>query len=202
MKIICIGRNYIEHAKELSNPIPKSPIIFMKPSTALLTDGKPFYHPDFSSNIHYELEVILKICKNGKAISQKFADSYYNQIGLGIDFTARDVQDESKAKGHPWETAKAFDHSAVTGDFLDKADLHTTELRFQLFKNGHLAQEGNTKDLIFSFSYLISYISRFFTLQTGDIIFTGTPAGVGKIETGDILEGILEGKKLLECKIK
>jgi 2-keto-4-pentenoate hydratase/2-oxohepta-3-ene-1,7-dioic acid hydratase in catechol pathway len=202
LKIICIGRNYIDHAKELNNPVPKTPLIFMKPSTALLTDGKPFYHPDFSSNIHYELEVVLKICKNGKAIQAQFASGYYDQIGLGIDFTARDLQDQCKDKGHPWEIAKAFDHSAVVGSFIDKNLLNSGEIKFQLYKNGSIVQDGNTKDLIFNFDYLISYISQYFTLQTGDLIFTGTPAGVGKIAIGDHYEGMMEGEKMLDCKIK
>jgi acylpyruvate hydrolase len=202
LKIICIGRNYIDHAKELNNPVPKSPLIFMKPSTALLTESKPFYHPDFSANIHYELEVVLKICKNGKAIREEFASDYYDQIGLGIDFTARDLQDQCKDKGHPWEIAKAFDHSAVVGDFKSKNTFDTSEIKFQLVKNGNVVQDGNTKDLIFKFDYLISFISHYFTLQTGDLIFTGTPAGVGKISIGDHYEGIMEGERMLECKIK
>ena len=155
MKIICIGRNYIDHAKELNNPVPKSPLIFMKPSTALLTESKPFYHPDFSANIHYELEVVLKICKNGKAIREEFASAYYDQIGLGIDFTARDLQDQCKDKGHPWEIAKAFDHSAVVGDFKSKNTLDKSGIKFQLVKNGNIVQDGNTNDLIFKFDYLI-----------------------------------------------
>ena len=202
MKIICIGRNYIDHAKELNNPIPQSPLMFMKPSTALLTDGKPFYHPDFSDNIHYELEVVLKICKNGKAIQEQFASAYYDQICLGIDFTARDLQDKCKDKGHPWEIAKAFDHSAVIGSFVDKSTLDLSAIKFQLLKNNAVVQDGNTADLIFKFDNLISYISNYFTLQTGDLIFTGTPAGVAKIAIGDEYEGILEGQKLLDCKIK
>lgn len=202
MKIICIGRNYIDHAKELNNPIPKAPIIFMKPSTALLKDGKPFYHPKFSKNIHYELEVVLKISKNGKSISEKFAADYYDEVGLGIDFTARDIQDVCKEKGHPWEVAKAFDNSAGLGSFVQKNQLNTKEIKFQLIKNGQIAQDGNTKDLIFSFEYLISFISQYFTLQKGDLIYTGTPVGVGKISTGDHFEGFLEGSKIIDCKIK
>ena len=202
MKILCIGRNYADHAKELNNPVPEAPLMFMKPSTALLTEGKPFYHPDFSSNIHYELEVVLKICKNGKAIQPQFAATYFEEVGLGIDFTARDLQDVCKQKGHPWEIAKAFDHSAVVGQFVSKTSMPSGHIRFQLIKNGIVVQDGNTEDLIFSFEYLISYISRFFTLQTGDLIFTGTPAGVGKIAIGDRLEGVLEGEKILECEIK
>lgn len=202
MKIICIGRNYIDHAKELNNPVPKSPLIFLKPSTALLLDEKPFYHPDFSTNIHYELEVVLKICKNGKAIPEKFADTYYQQIGLGIDFTARDLQDQLKEKGQPWELAKSFDHSACIGQFIDKSEVDLSALPFTLTKNGTVVQSGNTADLIFNFNYLISYISQFFTLQTGDLIFTGTPAGVGKITIGDEYEGYLFEKHLLSCRIK
>jgi 2-keto-4-pentenoate hydratase/2-oxohepta-3-ene-1,7-dioic acid hydratase in catechol pathway len=202
MKIICIGRNYIDHAKELNNPVPKSPIIFMKPSTALLRDGKPFYHPDFSQNIHHELEVVLKISKNGKSIAQHFASNYFDEIGLGIDFTARDIQDVCKEKGHPWELAKAFDHSAVIGNFVSKSSLNTSEITFNLLKNGIATQIGNTKDLIFSFEYLISYISQYFTLQKGDLIYTGTPSGVGKVSIGDHLEGWLENQKLLDCTIK
>lgn len=202
MKIICIGRNYIDHAKELNNPVPKNPIIFMKPSTALLKDSKPFYHPDFSENIHHELEVVLKVSKNGKAIDEKYANDYYDAIGLGIDFTARDIQDKCKEKGHPWEIAKAFDHSAVIGEFIDKEKLNVSAIKFQLFKNGDLTQDGNTKDLIFNFGYLISYISGYFTLQKGDLIFTGTPAGVGKVSIEDHLEGYLEGSKMLDCRIK
>ena len=202
MKIICIGRNYIDHAKELNNPVPKAPIIFMKPSTALLKDGKPYYHPDFSKNIHYELEVVLKISKNGKSISEKFAQDYYDEIGLGIDLTARDIQDVCKEKGHPWEVAKAFDNSAVLGSFIQKSQINAKEIKFQLLKNGQIVQDGNTKDLIFNFEYLISYISQYFTLQKGDLIFTGTPAGVGQISIGDYYEGLLEGSKFLEFRIK
>jgi acylpyruvate hydrolase len=202
MKIICIGRNYAEHAKELKNEVPTSPLIFMKPSTALLTDGKPFYHPEFSSNIHYELEIVLKISKNGKAIQQEFAASYYEEVGLGIDFTARDLQDTLKSKGSPWELAKAFDHSACIGEFTSKSALDISALHFQLLKNGQVVQNGDTSDLIFSFDYIISYVSKFITLQKGDLIFTGTPAGVGKIEIGDQYKGVLEGIEVLNCSIK
>lgn len=202
MKIICIGRNYIDHAKELNNPVPKVPIIFMKPSTAMLKDGKPFYHPSFSENIHHELEIVLKISKNGKAISEKYADSYYDAVGLGIDFTARDIQDKCKEKGHPWEIAKAFDQSAVLGDFMEKDKIQPQNIKFQLIKNGEIVQDGNSADLIFDFNYLISYISNYFTLQTGDLIYTGTPAGVGKVDIGDHLEGFMNGYKMLDCEIK
>lgn len=202
MKIFCIGRNYIEHAKELNNAVPTTPLIFMKPSTALLTDGKPFYHPDFSKNIHYELEIVLKISKNGKAIQQKFASNYYDQIGLGIDFTARDIQDNLKSKGQPWELAKSFDHSACLGNMVDKSTLNMSEISFTMTQNGSIVQKGSSQDLIFSFDYLVSYISQYFTLQKGDLIYTGTPAGVGQIAIGDVYKGYLEDKQLLSCEIK
>ena len=202
MKIFCIGRNYRDHVLELKNPLPEFPLIFMKPATALLTDNKPFYHPDFSNNIHYELEVVLKISKNGKQIDQKFASAYYNQIGLGIDFTARDLQDQCKDKGHPWEIAKSFDHSAAIGMFIPVSEMALDSIKFQLKQNDKIVQQGDTKDLIFEFDYLISYVSKYFTIQQGDLLFTGTPAGVSKINIGDHLEGILEGRKLLDCKIK
>jgi acylpyruvate hydrolase len=202
MKIICIGRNYIDHALELNNPVPKKPLVFMKPATALLTDQKPFYHPDFSSNIHYELELVLKIKKNGKNVSEKFASDYYDEIGIGIDFTARDLQDELKDKGSPWEIAKGFDHSAVLGGFVKKETLDQENINFSFIKNGSLVQKGLSKDMIFNFDFLITYVSKFFTLQMGDLIFTGTPAGVGKVEIGDVLEGFLEDKKMLHCEVK
>lgn len=203
MKIICIGRNYVDHAKELHNEVPTEPLIFMKPSTALLKEGKPFYIPDFSKNIHYELEVVLKICKPGKAIHTDFAHKYYDEIGLGIDFTARDLQDKCKAKGHPWEIAKSFDFSAVIGDFVPVSSFEDIQqLSFHLLKNDETVQKGFTGDLIFSFHHLISYISHFFTLQTGDLIFTGTPAGVGPVKKGDQLKGFLEDKLLLSCEIR
>ncbi|MBK9257474.1 MAG: fumarylacetoacetate hydrolase family protein [Saprospiraceae bacterium] len=202
MKIFCIGRNYADHAAELNNPLPSKPMIFMKPSTALLTEGKPFYHPEFSSNIHYELELVLKIRKNGKHVQTEFAGDYYEEIGLGIDFTARDLQDECKSKGHPWEIAKAFDHSAAISMFFPLSDYKKENIKFQLHKNGMVVQNGNTADLIFNFDHLITYISQFFTLQKGDLIFTGTPAGVGKVSIGDRLEGYLESKKVLDCVVK
>lgn len=202
MKIICIGRNYSEHAAELNNPVPQQPIIFMKPSTALLTENRAFYHPEFSKNIHYELEVVLKIKKNGKYIQENFAGDYFDMIGLGIDFTARDIQDKCKEKGHPWEIAKAFDHSAAVSEFYPLSAYNRESIRFNLDKNGTTVQIGDTVDLIFNFNFLISYISQYFTLQQGDLIFTGTPAGVGKVEIGDHLTGYLEGQPVLECLIK
>ena len=202
MKIFCIGRNYLEHAKELNNAVPTKPLIFMKPPTALLLENKPFYYPEFTKNLHHEIEVVLKISKNGKAIQPEFAHRYYDKIGLGIDFTARDVQDELKAKGQPWEIAKGFDNSAVLSDFVDLKDFDKTNISFQLHKNGEIVQKGTTKDLIFSFDTVVSYISQFFTLQQGDLIYTGTPEGVGAVKIGDKLEGFLEGKPMFICDIK
>jgi len=202
LKIICIGRNYRDHAKELSNPVPKDPLVFMKPPSALLLENKPFYYPEFTSNLHYELEVVLKICKNGRHVQPDFASGYYEQIGLGIDFTARDIQDRCKEKGHPWEIAKGFDHSAVVSSFFPLSDYDRSSIRFEMKKNGVSVQNGDTGDLIFKFDFLIEYVSQFFKLQMGDLIFTGTPAGVGPVIVGDHLEGYLEGKKIIDCKIK
>ncbi len=203
MKIIAIGRNYVEHAKELNNPVPTSPVIFMKPDTALLKDNKPFYHPEFSQDIHHEIEVVLKISKEGKYISEKFAGNYFEEIALGVDFTARDIQQRQKEKGLPWELAKAFDNSAPISNFVPKdkfADLY--QLNFRLDVNGENRQTGNTKDLIFSFEFIIAFVSQYITLKKGDLIFTGTPQGVGKVAIGDRLEGYLEGEKLLDFYIK
>lgn len=203
MKIICIGRNYVDHAKELNNPLPTKPIIFMKPSTALLVDDKPFYYPDFTHNLHYEAEIVLKICKNGRHVEPDFAPTYYEEVGFGIDFTARDLQDELKSKGHPWELAKAFDFSAPLSKFIRLDTLQNpNEIPFRMTRNGLIVQEGNTADLIFSFNELICYISRFFRLQVGDYVFTGTPAGVGPVQIGDILTGFIEDKEMLLCEIK
>ncbi|HTH81839.1 MAG TPA: fumarylacetoacetate hydrolase family protein [Mucilaginibacter sp.] len=203
MKIIAIGRNYAEHAKELNNPVPTIPVIFTKPDTALLKDNKPFYHPDFSEDMHHEIEVVLKISKEGKHINEKFAASYYEEIALGIDFTARDIQQRHKEKGLPWELAKAFDSSAPISNFLPKtqfADVYN--LNFKLDINGQTRQEGNTKNLLFSFEYIIAFVSRYITLKKGDLIFTGTPQGVGKVNIGDRLEGYLENQKLLDFLVK
>ena len=202
MKIICIGRNYVEHANELNNAVPTSPLIFMKPQTAILQHGQPFYHPEFSKDIHYEGEIVLKICKNGKHIEDKFASKYYDQITYGIDFTARDLQDELKKKGQPWELAKAFDGSAVLGEFVPINDFNTENIDFQTFVNKKMVQDGHTRDMIFNFNYIVSYASKFFTLKQGDLIFTGTPAGVGAVKIGDKIEGFIEGKKLLTCDVK
>ena len=202
MKIICIGRNYIDHAKELDNPVP-TPMVFMKPSTALLIDDKPFFYPEFSKKIHYEVEVVLRICKNGRHVEREFAHNYYKEIGLGIDFTARDLQDDLKSKGHPWEIAKAFDFSAPVSKFIPIAELpDVREINFTLTKNGTTVQIGNTKDLIFDFDTLICHISKYFKLHIGDYIYTGTPAGVGPIEIGDVLVGSMEGREMLTCDIK
>ncbi|MBD3749686.1 MAG: fumarylacetoacetate hydrolase family protein [Sphingobacteriales bacterium] len=203
MKIIAIGRNYTAHAKELNNDVPEKPVLFLKPDTAVLKDNKPFYHPNFSQDIHHEIEVVLKICKEGKFIQEKFAHKYYEEIGLGVDFTARDLQAEQKAKGLPWEIAKAFDHSAPISNFIPKAELGDYhQLHFKLFVNEDLRQEGNTQDMLFNFDAIIAYASTFFTLKKGDLIFTGTPAGVSKINIGDRLIGFLADKELLNFEIK
>ena len=203
MKIIAIGRNYAEHAKELNNPVPTIPVIFLKPDTAVLKDNKPFYLPDFSDDVHYELEVVLKICKEGKHIAEKFAANYYDEVGLGIDFTARDIQSKHKEKGLPWELAKAFDNSAPISIFQPKSDFEDLyNLNFELKVNGESRQIGHTKDLLFSFEKIIGFVSQYITLKKGDLIFTGTPQGVGKINKGDKLEAWLEGKQLLNFDVK
>ncbi|MCB9344195.1 MAG: fumarylacetoacetate hydrolase family protein [Lewinellaceae bacterium] len=203
MKIFCIGRNYVDHAKELNNPVPSEPLIFMKPSTALLVNNKHFYHPDYSNDIHYEAEIVLRVCKNGRSVQPEFASRYYDSVAFGIDFTARDLQDKLKAKGHPWEIAKGFDRSAPISKFIPLDGLkNKNEIEFQLKRNGEVVQDGNTKDLIFQFDTLICHLSKYFTLHTNDYIFTGTPAGVGKIEIGDLLEGFIEGEKMLSCQVR
>jgi len=203
MKIIAVGRNYIEHANELNNPVPTAPVIFLKPDTALLKDNRDFYYPEFSKEIHYEVEVVLRICKEGKHVSEKFASNYFDQIGLGIDFTARDIQQQHKEKGLPWELAKAFDHSAPISELIPKekfADLY--QIDFRLDKNQQGVQKGNTKDLIFSFERIITFVSQYITVRKGDLIYTGTPAGVGPVQIGDHLEGYLQDRKLLDFHIK
>lgn len=203
MKIICIGRNYIEHAKELNNPIPKVPIFFLKPETALLQKNQPFFYPEFSKEIHYETEVVLRINKVGKHIEEKFAHTYYNEISLGLDLTARDLQAKAKKKGLPWEIAKAFDGSAPLGKFIDKSiysDINN--LNFSLKINGEIRQDGNTKDMIFSFDKIIAYVSQFLTLKIGDLIFTGTPEGVGPIKINDHFEAFIGEEKILDQMIK
>ncbi len=203
MKIIAIGRNYAEHAKELNNPVPTVPVIFMKPDTALLKENKPFYHPDFSEDIHHEIEIVLKISKEGKHINEKFASGYFDEMALGVDFTARDIQQRHKEKGLPWELAKAFDGSAPVSNFVPKskfADIYN--LVFKLDINGQTRQQGNTKDLLFSFERIITFVSKYITLKKGDLIFTGTPQGVGKVNIGDHLEGYLVDEKLLDFYVK
>tara|TARA_B100001142_G_scaffold43001_2_gene38894 strand:- start:1398 stop:2009 length:612 start_codon:yes stop_codon:yes gene_type:complete len=203
MKVICIGRNYKSHAKELSNSIPEEPLFFLKPDTAIQPKGHPFFIPDFSNNIHYEVELVIKINKNGKHIEKKFANKYYSQIGLGIDFTARDVQEYCKSHGLPWEKAKGFDGSAqISNSFINKSDLLINNLSFSLKKNNKDVQFGNSKDMLFSFDSIISHISKFYTLKTGDLIYTGTPEGVGPVKAGDHLEGFIEERKMLNVFIK
>jgi 2-keto-4-pentenoate hydratase/2-oxohepta-3-ene-1,7-dioic acid hydratase in catechol pathway len=202
MKIICIGRNYSEHAKELNNAIPTEPVFFLKPDTALLKNGGTFYLPDFSNEIHHELEIVVKISKAGKYIEPDFAHKYFEEIGLGIDFTARDVQQKCKEKGLPWEKAKAFDSSAPIGYFIKISELNDLgNIDFELMVNGSSRQKGNSRDMIFSIPQIISYVSKFITLKTGDLIFTGTPSGVAAVKEGDILQGYLNGRKLLEIKV-
>lgn len=202
MKIICIGRNYAEHAKELGNEIPENPVIFMKPDTAVLKKGSDFYLPEFSTDVHYELEVVLKISKGGKYIQEENAHKHYEEIALGIDFTARDLQNRLKEKGLPWELAKAFDGSAVLSDFYKKENFDLKKLHFQLKKNKELVQDGNTSLMMFSPDQIISFVSEYFTLRVGDLIFTGTPKGVGKVEENDELEMYLEGEKILKLRIQ
>lgn len=203
MKIICIGRNYSEHAKELNNAVPTSPVFFLKPDTALLKDNAPFYYPSFSNEIHYEVELVLKISKNGKSILPQFAHKYIDQITVGIDFTARDIQQHCKEKGLPWEKAKAFDQSAVIGKFISLSELnHPQQIQFDLSINEHQVQQGISSDMIFSFEQIIAHVSQFITLKTGDLIFTGTPAGVGPIKIGDRLKASIEKKLLLDFEIK
>lgn len=203
MKIICIGRNYVEHAKELNNPLPKKPIFFLKPESAVVLKNQPFYYPEFSKDIHYETEIVLKICKVGKHIQPEFAHTYFDEIGIGFDLTARDLQNECKAKGLPWEMAKAFDQSAPIGLFKPKsAYKNINDIAFSLKVNKEIRQQGNTKDLIFSFDHLISYVSQFITLKIGDLIFTGTPEGVGPVHIGDHLEAFIEDEKCLDLKVK
>jgi acylpyruvate hydrolase len=203
MKIICIGRNYADHAKEMNAPLPEAPVFFLKPDTALLPSGAPFYIPDFTKDLHYECELVVRIKKVGKHIPEKFAKDYYDEIGLGIDFTARDLQQQCKEKGLPWEIAKSFDHSAPMGlHFISKSTVDLADLTFTLKKNGELVQTGKTTDMIFKIDQLIAYVSQFVTLKTGDLLFTGTPAGVGPVAIGDYLEGYIHEEKLLELQIK
>lgn len=203
MKILAIGRNYVEHIEELNNERPSEPVVFTKPETALLKNNQPFYYPSISKDIHHEIEVLLKICKNGKNIEEKFAHKYYDQIGLGIDFTARDLQTKAKDKGLPWALAKGFNHSAPISEFRSKSDYKDlNSLNFSLDIDGKTVQKGNTSMVLFSFDFIISYISKYITLKKGDIIFTGTPKGVGPIQIGNKLVGYLEGEKLLDFEIR
>jgi 2-keto-4-pentenoate hydratase/2-oxohepta-3-ene-1,7-dioic acid hydratase in catechol pathway len=203
MKIICVGRNYAEHAKELGNEVPDEPVIFMKPKSALLQSHTPFYYPEFSNELHYECELVLRVCKNGKYIQERHAGNYYNGITVGIDFTARDIQNDLKAKGLPWEKAKAFDNSAAVGKFVDIATgFNKKNVNFSLLKNKEEVQKGNSGGMVFSFDALISNISNYFSLNIGDLIFTGTPAGVGECVVGDILEAFYEKDNLLTVEVK
>ena len=203
MKILAIGRNYVKHIEELNNKREDEPVVFHKPDTAILRESNPFYYPSFSKDIHYEVEIVIKICNICKNVSEKFAHRYYNEIGIGIDLTARDIQTQCKTKGLPWEKAKAFDHSAPIGKFIHKDEVkNINNLDFSLKKNGEFAQIGNTKNMIFNIDYLVSYLSKFYTLKKGDLIYTGTPEGVGPIAIGDCFEAYIEDKKLLHCDIK
>lgn len=203
MKIICIGRNYVDHAKELDNPVPQEPVVFMKPDSAILQTGKPFFIPSFTQDVHHELELVVKITKVGKHIQKKFAHKYYNSITVGIDFTARDLQAKLKSKGLPWEKAKAFDGSAPIGKFISLQNHQNMEdISFSMTKNGTVIQQGNTKDMLFSIDSIIAHISKYFTLKIGDLIYTGTPAGVGKVEIGETYDAFIGDQKLLTTFIK
>ncbi len=203
MKLICIGRNYTDHIKELENEKPTNPVVFLKPDTSILLKKQPFFIPDFSNDVHHEVEILVKINKVGKHIDKKFAHKYYDEIGLGIDFTARDLQSQLKAKGLPWEKAKAFDGAAVIGKWLPKENFNNIDnIAFSLYKNGVIVQDGNTNLMLWKIEELIEYVSKYFTLKIGDIIFTGTPAGVGKVVANDKLKGFIEKEELFSIKVK
>ena len=203
MKIICIGRNYAKHAKEMNSEVPTTPMFFMKPDTAILRPGTPFFYPNFSDDIHFECELVVKINRVGKNIAEKFAHKYYDEIGLGIDFTARDLQKKCKEKGHPWEVAKAFESSApISKEFISKSELNLENLTFSLYQNGKMVQNGSTSDMIFSIDQLIAYVSQFMTLKKGDLIYTGTPEGVGPIAIGDELVGKIGEREMFMVRIK
>lgn len=203
MKIICIGRNYVKHAQELNHDVPGEPVFFMKPDSALLKDNKPFFLPDFSKEIHHEIELVVKICRLGKNIEAKFAHRYYDEIGLGIDFTARDLQRQLIEKGLPWEKAKAFDSSAVLGKFIPKVEMGDLgHILFSLKRNGEVVQSGDSQLMIFPFDTIIEHVSKYLTLKIGDLIYTGTPAGVGPVEIGDSLEGFIGEKKMFDILVK
>lgn len=203
MKLICIGRNYTDHISELNNERPEEPVVFIKPDSAILLKQHPFVIPEFSNEVHHEVEVIVKICKVGKHISQKFAHKYYNEISLGVDFTARDLQTKLKEKGLPWEKAKGFDGSAIIGNFLPKNSFSSLEnINFELRNKGEIVQQGNTNLMLWKIDELIAYVSQYFTLKTGDILFTGTPKGVAPVQDGDVLEGFLEGNQVFKVQVK
>lgn len=203
MKIICIGRNYADHAKEMNAATPNEPMFFMKSDVSLLRPGTPFFYPNFSKDIHYECEIVVKIDRVGKNIAQKFAHKYYSEIGLGIDFTARDLQQKCKEKGHPWEIAKSFEGSAaISGEFIHKSKLDLSSINFSMTQNSKEVQNGNSSDMLFSIDTVISYISQFMTLKKGDLIYTGTPKGVGPVQIGDELHGFIGEQKMFELKIK
>jgi 2-keto-4-pentenoate hydratase/2-oxohepta-3-ene-1,7-dioic acid hydratase in catechol pathway len=203
MKIICIGRNYAKHISELGNTLPPEPLFFLKPETSIQPKGHPFFIPDFSKNIHYEVELVIKISKTGKHIEECFAHKYYSQIGLGIDFTARDIQKECQIKGLPWEKAKGFDGSAqISRTFIDKSKLKLSEIEFSLLKNKKEVQKGNSKDMLFNFDQIITHLSKVYTLKIGDLIYTGTPAGVGAVKAGDILKGFIGEQEMFKVVVK
>ena len=203
MKIFCVGRNYAEHAKELGNDIPDEPVIFMKPKSALLQPHTPFYYPEFTNELHYECELVLRVSKNGKYIQEKFANKYYDAVTVGIDFTARDIQNELKEKGLPWEKAKAWDNSAVVGKWVPIANLkNKKDINFGFIKIKNWCSKATSKDMIFNFDYIVSYISNYFSVNIGDLIFTGTPAGVGELVVGDEMEGFMEDESLLTLDVK
>lgn len=203
MKIFCIGRNYADHASEMNASVPEKPLFFMKPDTSLIRPGTPFFYPNFSNEIHFECEVVVRINKVGKNIAQKFSHTYYDEIGLGIDFTARDLQEICKKNGHPWEIAKGFEGSAaICRNWLNKNELDVNNLNFSFEQNGTVMQKGNTSNMLFSIDEIIAYLSQFMTLKKGDLIYTGTPSGVGKVAIGDLLTGKIEGKEMFTIKVK
>ncbi|MGJ7029845.1 fumarylacetoacetate hydrolase family protein [Niabella hirudinis] len=203
MKIICIGRNYAAHARELGNEVPEDPVVFLKPKSALLRPHLPFYYPEFTNELHYECELVIRVSKNGRYINKRYANQYYDAITLGIDFTARDLQNELKKKGLPWEKAKAWDNSAVLGKWRPVSDFESIKnINFGLYKNEELVQHGNSSKMIHSFESILAHVSKYFTLNIGDVIFTGTPEGVGEIVTGDVLEGILEDESVFQLTVE
>ncbi len=203
MKIICIGRNYVDHARELDNPVPEKPVFFLKPDTSLIVNNKPFFYPDFSSDIHHEVEIVLRINRLGRNIDSRFAHRYYDEVSAGIDFTARDLQERCKEKGLPWEISKAFDNSAPLGRFVKKSEIHDPgNISIRLDINGKTVQKGSSSQMIFSFDHIISYISQFITLKIGDLVFTGTPAGVGPVTIGDRLQAFLDDEMLIDFYVR